>query len=110
MSDSNWLTSSQWQLGEYALAYMSEFNSLRSELQHFGTPASLYSKELVTATIFVANDGIAIVYVDEETRTKGQQYPDEVPKGVEFCDVTGILQILALKESDHAYLPPISPR
>lgn len=85
MSD-DWPTEPQKRLAEYAQAYIAEFNAHRTELERLGPPASLYAKEIVTASIFAASDGFAIVYVDEETRTRGEQVPDEVPKGVSLYD------------------------
>lgn len=68
MADSDWPTSAQRELVEYAQAYIAEFNMLRGRLEQAGSPAALYARELGTACVFSARDGVAILYVCENHR------------------------------------------
>lgn len=77
MAEDGWPTIAQKELVYYAQAYISEFNNLRRELERRGPPASLYSHELAGASVFLAKDGAAILYMDEYNREKSNH-----PKGV----------------------------
>lgn len=77
MAEDSWPTTAQKELVYYAQAYISEFNNLRLELDRRGSPASLYSHELAAASVFLAKDGAAILYMDEYNRQKSDH-----PKGV----------------------------
>lgn len=88
MSD-NGPTEAEVQLAEYARSYMEEFNSQRDQITRMGRPASLYGNELVAATIFVAQDGMSIIYIDETTRiAASQSHNGELPRGVSLIDLS----------------------
>jgi hypothetical protein len=104
-------------LGEYAVSYIREFNSIRGELLRAGAPASLYAEELTAASVLRGKDGIAVFYVTEKTREKSG-----LARGVEVQDVTdesltritqvatgNNLKIFEYQMGDSALTPPSIP-
>ena len=92
MGDADWPTSAQKSLAEYAQAYMAEFNTLRSELERSGLPATLYGKELLAASVLLASDGVAVVYVDEQTRARAGMGKGVLLQGIEDETLTHFTQ------------------
>lgn len=117
MADDNWLTAAQMELVHYAQSYISEFNNLRHELEQKGIPASLYSRELAAASIFLAKDGAAILYMDDFNRQQADH-----PKAVGIQDLEGetlshfiqsgtanCVKILQCNVGDNISVPPELP-
>jgi hypothetical protein len=117
MANDNWLTTAQMALVDYAQVYISEFNNLRHELDRCGTPASLYSHELAAASVFLAKDGAAILYMDEFCRQQSNHHKGVIAQDLEDETLTHFVQsgtanyvkILQIKVGDHISVPPELP-
>jgi len=107
----------QIELAHYAQAYIVAFDSLRVQLEASGSPLNLYAKEISTALIMLAKDGVAIFYVTEETRVKAglekgvriDNREDEALSHLMQAGTANMVKVWKLEVGGDASFPPRLP-